>query len=207
MKLKIKIIALKELINYPKKSFPKYSTQILNLANYNSQATRPKNVGQMTELIKNFTKLNPHGSLNDWGIWYKSEYPERIKIATNKISTMLENFKEVIKMITEELIEIWVEDLVIDKTYLGLNFQDSILKYLSQKFSIEYKQSTPSDESKGIDGYLGGYPISIKAITYMSKIVSKQEKIEVDIIFYKKKEKSNDIEIEISDIFINKIKN
>lgn len=207
MKLKIKDNILKNLINYPEKSFPKYSTQILNLANSNSQATRPKNVGQMTELIKNFRNSNPHGSLHDWEIWYKSNYPKKIIIATNKISIMVENFKKVIEIITEELIETWVEDLVINKTYLGLNFQESILKYLSEKFSIEYKQSTPSDESKGIDGYLGGYPISVKPTTYKSKIASKQEKIEVDIIFYVKKEKSNDIEIEISENFIDKIRN
>lgn len=206
MKLKIKDNILKKLINYPEKSFPKYSTQILNLANRTSQATRPKNVGQMTELIKNFRNSNPHGSLHDWEIWYKSKYPKKIIIATNKISIMLENYKKVIEKITEELIETWVEDLVINKTYLGLNFQESIFKYLSELFSIEYKQSTPSEESKGIDGYLGGYPLSIKPITYKSKIVSTQEKIEVDIIFYLKKEKSNGIEIELSKKLFAKIK-
>ena len=120
---------------------------------------------------------------------------------------MVENLKNAIENITAELIEIWVEDLIIDKTYLGLNFQDSILEFLSQKFNIVYKQSGPTEESQGIDGYLGEYPISIKPSTYKQKIVSKQEKIEVEIIYYIKKERSKDIEIEVSDNFIKRIRN
>lgn len=32
--------------------FPKYTTQIMNLANQNAQGTRPAVVGQMSELIQ-----------------------------------------------------------------------------------------------------------------------------------------------------------
>ncbi|HII38851.1 TPA: MjaI family restriction endonuclease, partial [Candidatus Micrarchaeota archaeon] len=34
------------------KEFPKYTTQIINLANQNAQGTRPKVVGQLSELIQ-----------------------------------------------------------------------------------------------------------------------------------------------------------
>jgi hypothetical protein len=34
--------------------FPKYATQIMNLANQNAQGTRPRVVGQMSELIQEF---------------------------------------------------------------------------------------------------------------------------------------------------------
>jgi len=34
------------------RSFPKYTTQIINIANQNAQGTRPKVVGQMSELIE-----------------------------------------------------------------------------------------------------------------------------------------------------------
>jgi len=101
MKLKIKSENIKKLINYPEKSFPKYSTQILNLANKNSQATRPKNVGQMSELIIQFRNSNPHGSLSDWETWYKSKNSRKIKIATNKITQMVENFKNTIENKTD----------------------------------------------------------------------------------------------------------
>lgn len=34
------------------KEFPRYTTQILNLANQDAQGTRPRVVGQLSELIK-----------------------------------------------------------------------------------------------------------------------------------------------------------
>jgi len=40
------------------KEFPKYTTQLMNLANRNAQGTRPKFVGQMTELIQEFKGEN-----------------------------------------------------------------------------------------------------------------------------------------------------
>ncbi len=59
---KIKRNELKKAIVKDAPSFPKYTTQLMNLANQNSQATRPRNVGQMTELIKDFDG----DSLEEW---------------------------------------------------------------------------------------------------------------------------------------------
>ena len=89
-----------------------------------------------------------------------------------------------------------------NKTCLGLNILDSILKFISEKFSVKYKLSLPADESKGIDGYLNTIPVSIKASTYKAKITSKKEKIDVDIIYYEKKR--NQIDFEFGDELINK---
>lgn len=36
------------------KEFPKYTTQLINLANQNAQGTRPRMVGQMSDLIQEF---------------------------------------------------------------------------------------------------------------------------------------------------------
>ena len=41
---------IRELIGETK-DFPKYTSQIINLANQNAQGTRPRVVGQLTELI------------------------------------------------------------------------------------------------------------------------------------------------------------
>ena len=46
MEFKIKNEEIRQLMNIDVVSFPKYVTQILNLANQNAQATRPKVVGQ-----------------------------------------------------------------------------------------------------------------------------------------------------------------
>lgn len=62
-------------------SFPKYSTQILNLANQNAQGTRPLVVGQMSDLIQEY-KGN---KIKDCEEWYLEKRPEVISIAANKI--------------------------------------------------------------------------------------------------------------------------
>jgi hypothetical protein len=108
-------------------SFPKYVTQILNLANQNAQGTRPYMVGQMSELIKEF-KGN---GLREWEKWYPSKHPEAITLATNRILEMINRLKEAIGQIDRNVVERWVKDLVIVKTFVGLKFQEAILKSLA----------------------------------------------------------------------------
>ncbi len=161
--------------------FPKYVTQILNLANQNAQRTRPKVVGQMSELIKKF----PDKTLDEWEKWYIEKHPEAIGIATKKILYMVENLKGAITEIDEEMVRKWVRDLVIVKTFLGLKFQEAIIKKVAKQLSVDYRVSTPEEESKGIDGFIKGIPISIKPTTYSSKDML-SESIEGQIIFYEK---------------------
>lgn len=48
----------REILELPSKpELPKYASQLINLANIFSQGTRPKVIGQMSELIKEFRKL------------------------------------------------------------------------------------------------------------------------------------------------------
>ena len=51
MKLKLSNKQIKEMLEVESIEFPKYTSQIMNLANQNSQGTRPKVVGQLSELI------------------------------------------------------------------------------------------------------------------------------------------------------------
>jgi len=163
--------------------FPKYSKQLINLANQNSQGTRPKVVGQMTELIQEF----PGKSYGEWVSWYQENKPKAIEDATNKVFDMLDNLKETIHKIDKDLVREWVKDLVITKTYTGLNFQESILKEIARITNSKYRLATPKEESKGIDGYVGTVAISIKPYTYRSKKPTIREKIDVGIVYYEKR--------------------
>lgn len=170
-----------EEITEEAKSFPKYTTQILNLANQNSQGTRPKVVGQLSELIQQC----PHKEYVKWKEWYLKKHPDSISKATEKVLSMVENLKEAINKIDRGMVEKWVEDLVIDKTFIGLKFQEAILKRIAQEKNTNYRLSNSEEESKGIDGYIGDDAVSIKPMTYKSKNLS--ESIEVKIIYYEKK--------------------
>ena len=163
-------------------NFPKYTTQIMNLANQNAQGTRPKVVGQMSELIQQF----PGNQLKEWRSWYEKHHPEALTSATDRVYDMVLNLREAIQKIDRNMVEKWVDDLVVVKTFVGLRFQEVILKKVAENLSENYRLSTPEEESKGIDGYIGNEPVSIKPGTYGAK-TNLSEKIDVRIIFYEKK--------------------
>ena len=193
MKKQIKISnnEVKQLLGVESFEFPKYATQIMNLANQNAQGTRPKVVGQMSDLIQEFSGQ----TIEEWEKWYLETHPNAIEKATEKITKMVDNFKTVISQIDREMIENWVKDLVIIKTFIGLKFQEAILSKIAAIFNTTYKLSTPEDESKGIDGYIGNVPVSIKPETYKSK-KSLSEKIDVKFILYKKVKDGIKIDLE-----------
>ncbi len=110
---------IEKLLHAKPYEFPKYSRQILNLANQNAGATRPKIVGQMSELIQQFSGK----TIEEWERWYLDRYPNAIKEASSKIADMIENFRNVMDHIDKELIEAWVKDLIIVKTFIGLGFK------------------------------------------------------------------------------------
>jgi len=181
MLIKIKNEELvKELIGKVK-DFPLYTTQLINLANQNAQGTRPRVVGQLTELIKEC----PERTYEDWKNWYLSKYPNAIENATERINEMMNNLKEAIKSIDKSMIKKWVEDLVLEKTFIGLRFQEAILKKVASVQNTNYRLAEAKEESQGIDGFIGDIPVSIKPITYKTKDALR-EKIKAKIIFYNK---------------------
>lgn len=192
MKFKIKNNEIQEIIKGEIIEFPKYSTQLMNLANQNSQGTRPKVVGQLSDLIQEFDG----NKIEDWENWYLIKKPTAFKDAVNKIYPMVEHLKDSIAKIDKEMVEKWVKDLVITKTFLGLKFQEAILKRISEDMKTTYRLATPEEESKGVDGVIGNKPVSIKPITYKTKM-SLNQKIDVPIIFYDKKKDGINIEFSL----------
>jgi len=162
--------------------FPKYTTQIINLANQNSQGTRPEVVGQMSELIQQ----SPDKSFEGWKKWYLEKHPDAINKATQKIKPMIDNLKQAIGKIDKQMIMNWVEDLVLVKTAEGLVIQEFILKFTAKKRKLDYRVATPQEESKNIDGFIGNVPVQVKSFTYLSKRSTIREKIPIEIIYYKK---------------------
>ncbi len=183
---------IKELIGETK-DFPKYTTQIMNLANQNAQGTRPRVVGQLSELIKEC----PERTYKGWKKWYLSKHPKAIENATEKISEMMDNLKKAIELIDKKIIRRWAEDLVLEKTFIGLRFQEAILKKIASIKKVNYRLAKPKEESMGIDGFIDSIPVSIKPMTYKTKKALREE-IKTKIIFYNKTKSG--LEIDASEI-------
>ena len=181
MRIKLKNEELQEYLNVPLYTFPKYTTQLMNLAGQNSQATRPRVVGQMSTLIQEF----PGKAYEEWVAWYKEQCPDAIDSATDRIVSMIENFKDASGEIDRNMVKTWVEDLVLGKTFTGLKFQEAILKRLAEIKGCDYRLAEPHEESQGIDGFVGDEAYSIKPDTY-NTLPNLPGSIEVKMIYYKK---------------------
>jgi len=181
MKKKISVKAIEDAVGAPQFEFPKYTTQVINLVNGNAGGTRPKVVGQMSELIQQF----PGQSINEWIKWYNEQQPSAIDKATDRIYEMYQAMQQAFTQIDKTLIRKWVEDLVYTKTFCGLKFQEAILKYVADELHVNYRLATIQEEAQNIDGFINEKPVQIKSATYTLKNTS--EVIDVPIIFYVKK--------------------
>ena len=174
--------------------FPKYTSQLINLANQNAQGTRAKFVGQLSDLFPEFAEATTEILMEAWKKWYLKKYPAAIDDATEKIYKQIQNLKEALPLIDKDMVRNWVEDLVITKTFSGMYVQKAIIVKIAELKRQEYRLATPEEESKGIDGFIGNKPYSIKPNTYktMNRL---SEQIDVTKVFYKKLKTGLKIEI------------
>ena len=181
MQFQISNEEIRDSVGAPEVEFPKYTTQILNLANQNAQGTRPVVVGQMSDLIQEC----PGRTLEEWERWYRKRHPQAVHGATDKVLAMVALLKQAMERIDRNLVEKWVHDLVIVKTFTGLRFQEAILRRMAESLDQTYRLATPLEESRGIDGFIGNKEISIKPHTYKSKSTL-PETLNATIAYYEK---------------------
>lgn len=195
MKFVIKKEELSVLNGIETPEFPKYTSQLINWANQNAQGTRPRVVGQLSDLFPEYEQECDTVSIDGWREWYFKHYPDAIKAATDKIFSQVENLKEAIQLIDKTMVEKWVNDLVISKTYNGLYVQEAILSKLAEKLNMDFRLATADEESQGIDGYVGNTAYSVKPDSYktMNRL---SETISVKMIFYTKNNSGLTIEVE-----------
>ncbi len=195
MKYTLKNEEIKEYNESKSYSFPKYTSQLINLANQNAQGTRPQVVGQMSELFQEFQNSGEEMTIDGWRRWYKERYPDAIEKATSKIVHQVQNLSDTIPIIDKDMIKHWIEDLVIDKTFDGLYLQKAILASLAKRKGDKYRLASVEEEAKGIDGFVGSTPYSVKPSTYKT-MGHLSEIIDVKKVYYTKKKGSLIIEVE-----------
>ena len=158
----------------------KYIGSVINLANSFSQATRPKHVGQMSELIQQFRDECDSHEVDDWEKFYDGD--EKIDVAVDKIWECVLAMKENLNELNKDDVRAWTKDLIINKTHSGLQIQLEVLKLSADDQS--YRLSNVEEEAKGIDGFIGDKPVSIKPNTYKKTINAGKETIPYHIIYY-----------------------
>lgn len=161
-----------------------YIGSIINLGCSFSQATRPRNVGQMSDLIQLYRDSAAEPSVSGWEQFYDEQIGKsKIVDASMKIWEYVLRMKENLNALTEEDVYNWTKDLIIDKTFSGLQLQLDILEMVCD--NENYRLANSEEEAKGIDGFIGDEPVSIKPNTYKKTIQAGKESIPYRIIYYK----------------------
>lgn len=176
---------------------PTYTSTILNNVNGWAGGSKAENVGQVSELIKLFRQDKPKGGLEDWKKYHRGKAGHIIQILKGKgakkkeesiqmagidqgvedIMNKLEEVKKSINDLTKDDVLKWLENLVYEKTYCGLEAQELILKNIAEKNGMDYMLGSIEDEKQGIDGYIINdkdgdfsiYPLQIKSSSYENK--------------------------------------
>ena len=104
----------------------------------------------MSELIDHY----PGDGYEAWVKWYKDQRPGALEEATERVYSMILKLQEALNSIDRTLVERWVHDLVLAKTYVGFRFQEAILTAAGRRLDRSIQRANPTDESKGIDGYI-----------------------------------------------------
>lgn len=195
MKYTIKNVDIAFYNNSDTFAFPKYTSQLINWANQNAQGTRSTVVGQLSELFPAFLDAETEKTIESWRTWYTEKHPDAFEKATDKIWSQVNNLREAISLIDRDMVAKWVEDLVILKTFNGLYVQKAILASLAKRKATTYRLATPEEESKGIDGFVGDVPYSVKPDSYktMNRL---SEVIDVRMIYYTKTKAGLKIDVE-----------
>ena len=203
MRTKITKTKKKELKKKTLEHFPDYTTFIINRASETAQATRPNIVGKMTELFEEFTKQSEMNStpitLESWQNFYTKEKPYAIQNATEKAWSMVLNFKSAIELIDYHMVEEWISDLILKKTFFGLNNESLIRLHFKDK-GLDVRNSNSQEESQNIDLFIEDKPYQIKPISYKNER-SISDRIEIPIIFYENDD-SGAIYLEFDDEFL-----
>jgi uncharacterized protein YukE len=194
VKVKITNEEIRKVLDAEIPVFPKYVSPLINLANYYAKGTAPRVVGQMSELINEFQG----STLDAWQNWYLSKHPGKIDTAVEKILQMLECFKKQLNEIDKPMVELWVKDLVLVKTFIGLRLQEPILRKAAELLDTSFRFADPSAEAIGVDGYVGEIPVSIKPITYREKSSLPEKIVDIKIIYYTKQD--DGIEVDFGDL-------
>lgn len=144
-----------------RKTWPKYATQLMNIAGQNSKATNPKNIGSIKETWLQMRNQGTKGTLQNWTDFYNQKFGEEVLInAGTRIHNML--LKMGIEWIDQDMCIEYTKEIVYNKTHMGMAGEEMALEATAKYFDLPLRYSTTQEESQGIDGWIGDFPVQVK---------------------------------------------
>lgn len=145
-----------------RRTWPKYSTQILNMANQNAKSTSVKTVGSMKEMWMDMRKQGIRGTLDNWTTYYNSVRGEATLITAGKTLYTMVVKMNLQNIITEDMCIDYVKEMVYNKTHMGMAGEEMAIEVVANYLKRSYRFSTKEEEARGIDGWIENIPVQVK---------------------------------------------
>lgn len=156
----------------PRASLETYSFNLIDKAVEACRSNRKEEIGSFSDMHQTFNSTE-HTGLNNWKKYAFINMPkgcvDKFVTTTKKqLYTMLTMFLKPAQYefnteLVDKQIRIYFYDLAIIGTYKGMRNQYNIIRSVASRLNCEYQPySTPQEESKNIDGYINGHPVSVK---------------------------------------------
>jgi len=145
-----------------RREWPRYATQLLNIAGQNAQCFTAKKVGSMKESWLEFVATGVPDTLENWEAFQRPRIgEENLQWAADKLYSKAHDDMG-ISWITPELCRDYVEEVIFNKTHFGMGGESAAIQAAAEYFKMPYRFSTAEEESQGIDGWIGEYPVQVK---------------------------------------------
>lgn len=143
--------------------WPRYTTQILNIAGQNAQCFNANKIGSMKEHWLEFTATGQPDTLENWeAFWFTKHTEEDLVWAANKLFSKVSEMPIDTTVITAELCRDYVEEVIFNKTHFGMGGESAAIRAAAEYFGLPFRFSNAEEESQGIDGWIGDKPVQVK---------------------------------------------
>lgn len=148
-------------INAQDARIQKYQSEILNIVNKHGRGNDAKIVGMVSQVIKDYRANTDEPSLDGWKQYHQELADIRgINAGVEANWIKFQEIKNAIDLIDKDTIRCWLENLVYNKTFAGLQAQDIVLNDIANRLTKEkggkysYRNGDSDDEKAQIDGYI-----------------------------------------------------
>lgn len=151
----------KGIVQRQRREWPRYATQLMNIAGQNCKATSPKNIGSCKDAWTQMRSQGIPGTLQNWIDFYNRVHGEQKLVdAGKRIHVML--LKMGIEWISEDMAIDYAKEIAYNKTHMGLGGEEMAVEAVAQYFGKEFRFSTLEEESQGTDAWIDGKPVQVK---------------------------------------------
>lgn len=148
-------------INAQDARIQKYQSEILNIVNKHGRGNDDEIVGMVSQVIKDYRADADKPSLDGWMQYHKGlTNIKGIEVGVESNWAKFQEMKKAIDLINKDTIKYWLENLVYNKTFAGLQAQDIVLNDLAKRMTkkegkkYSYRNGDSNDERAKIDGYI-----------------------------------------------------